>query len=123
MIEIENKKIQEIISDKKNKKMLKEYKYILENIYYDLDGHNIFKREHRYQNKICLLIMFSAVVIYNTIDLIINIYLMIKRPNLDQDSDLKRILTLLLNMINIAVVLLLTTITNVKLKIQTTIYY
>ena len=112
-----------MINDKKFKKMFKEYKYILENIYYDLDGHNIFKREHRYQNKICLLIMFSAVVIYNTIDLIINIYLMIKRPNLDQDSDLKRILTLLLNMINIAVVLLLTTITNVKLKIQTTIYY
>ena len=123
MIEIENKKIQEIINDKKNKKMFKEYKYILGNIYYDLDGHNIFKREHRYQNKICLLIMFSAVVIYNTIDLGINIFLMIDKTNLDQDSDLKRILTLLLNMINIAVVLVLTTITNVKLKIQTTIYY
>ena len=123
MIEIENKKIQEKINNKKKKKMFKEYKYILGNIYYDLDGHNIFKREHRYQNKISLLIMFSAVVIYNTIDLGINIYLMIKRPNLDQDSDLKRILTLLLNMINIAVVLVLTTITNVKLKIQTTIYY
>ena len=123
MIEIENKKIQEIINDKKNKKMLKEYKYILENIYYDLDGHNIFKREHRYKNKISLLIMFLAVVIYNTIDLGINIYLMFAKKDLTQDSDLNRILTLFLNMINIMVVLVLTTITNVKLKIQTTIYY
>jgi len=123
LIEIENKKIQEMINDKKYKKMFKEYKYILENIYYDLDGHNIFKREHRYQNKKSLLIMFSAVVIYNTIDLGINIYLMFVKKDLNQDSDLNRILTLFLNMINIVVVLVLTTITNVKLKIQTTIYY
>ena len=112
-----------MINDKKYKKMFKEYKYILENIYYDLDGHNIFKREHRYQNKKRLLIMFSALVIYNTIDLGINIYLMFVKKDLNQDSDLNRILTLFLNMINIMVVLVLTTYTNVKSKIQTTIYY
>ena len=46
LIEIENEKIKEIIKEKK---------YILKDIYYNLDGQNIFKRVHRYRHKIIFL--------------------------------------------------------------------
>lgn len=99
-------------------------RYHLEGIYYSLDNHNIFKRADRYQYKIRLIIMFAILVIYNIFEIIFNIITLtvIKKP-FEKFSGHQRFLTALLSLINILVILILSSITVTKLKIQSYVFY
>lgn len=99
-------------------------KYQLEGIYYSLDNHNIFKRADRYQYKIILIIMFAILVIYNLFEIIYNIITLtvLKKSSEDFPGEL-RLLTALFSLINILVILILSSITVTKLKIQSYVFY
>lgn len=127
---VENEKIAKIINvpklmkKQKNKKDEDKIDYILKLTYYDLDGRNIFKRIHRFQKKIFLLICFSYLLAFNVFEFIINIYFLVNKLDYGNDFDEKhRTMTLFLNMINIFIILILTTVTVVKRRIKTYIYY
>lgn len=113
LIILEENKIPEILKND----------YILKGEYYSLDDHNIFKREDRYERKIFLLIIFIILTLYNIAEIIISIYLLVAKPDLNQDKLGRRIGTMFINMINIFCILLLTTSSSVKSKIKTIIYY
>ena len=51
----------------------KEYRFYPKNIYYSLDGHNIFKRVDRYRHKLFLIIVFSFLILLNLHELIFNL--------------------------------------------------
>ena len=95
----------------------------MKDIYYNLDGQNIFKRVHRYRHKIIFLVVFLYLAFMNLFDFGFNIYLIIDKPDYNIEGDANRKALLLFNMIYIMLVLILTTFTNVKLEIQTKIYY
>ena len=59
----------------------------------------------------------------NLFDFGFNIYLIIDKPDYNIEGDANRKALLVFNMIYIMLVLILTTFTNVKLEIQTKIYY
>ena len=129
----EKKKLKKMIIKIKEKKKLQKKKkksereevedFSLKEIYYSLDGHNIFKRRHRYRYKIFLIICYGYLTFFNIADFIINIYLLATKPDYEKYDPVNRGLTLSLNMLNIFVILILTTFTVVKLRIKTYIYY
>ena len=99
-------------------------RYSLEEIYYGLDGRNIFKRTDRYRPKIILLIIFAILVCFNLFEIIFNILsLTIWKENLVDFSSNKRLLTSFVSLLNIFVTLVLSTITTTKLKIQSYVFY
>ena len=98
-------------------------KILLDNIYYSLDGHNFFKRKYRFKHKIFLIICFGYFSLFNLFEFIEGFTLLaLKRPS-NNFHNFNRIATLTINMVNLGFILILTTYTVVKLKVQTIIYY
>ena len=109
------------LEEKKQKKIRNKFK--LQKIYYSLDGKNIFKRVDRYYYKNFLIFVFSILNIYSAIEFISSIYLLVTNDDSKDFSDIHRNVTLSFNMINIIFIEVLATMTVVKKKIETFIYY
>lgn len=109
------------LEEKKQKKIRNKFK--LQKIYYSLDGKNIFKRVDRYYYKNFLIFVFSILNIYSAIEFISSIYLLVTNNDSKDFSDIHRNVTLSFNMINIIFIEVLATMTVVKKKIETFIYY
>ena len=109
------------LEEKKQKKIRNKLK--LQKIYYSLDGKNIFKRVDRYYYKNFLIFVFSILNIYSAIEFISSIYLLVTNDDSKDFSDIHRNVTLSFNMINIIFIEVLATMTVVKKKIETFIYY
>ena len=109
------------LEEKKQKKIRNKFK--LQKIYYSLDGKNIFKRVDRYYYKNFLIFVFSILNIYSAIEFISSIYLLVTNDDSKDFSDIHRNVTLSINMINIIFIEVLATMTVVKKKIETFIYY
>ena len=103
--------------------ILQHKKFKLQKIYYSLDGTNIFKRADRYYYKNFLIFVFSILNIYSAIEFISSIYLLVTNDDSKDFSDIHRNVTLSFNMINIIFIEVLATMTVVKKKIETFIYY
>jgi hypothetical protein len=58
--------IDKIISDKN-------HRYYLKDLYYSLDGQNIFKRVDRYRHKLFLMVIFSILIFINFHEILFNI--------------------------------------------------
>lgn len=112
----------ELVEEKKLDKIIKR-KYLIEEIYYGADGYNFFKRKDRYRFRVFLIICFSFFTVYNAFEFGDSIYLFTAKQSSDSFDDSNRIATLSINMINILFILILTTVTIIKLKIQTYVYY
>ena len=64
--------------------------YYPKNIYYSLDGQNIFKRVDRYRHKLLLVILFSILILINFHEIIFNAVHLICRIDPDQpDKNVK----------------------------------
>ena len=106
-------------------KNIKKAKLNVEGLYYSLDNHNIFKRVDRYKSLYILKIfLFFYLVAFNSFEIIFNIVLFFfsRKPSTDYTKG-ERIVTLVFNMANIIVIQILASITVLKLKINTSIYY
>lgn len=112
----------QIIEEENLDKILKR-NFVLDNIYFSLDGHNFFKRKDRYRHKIFLLICFGYFIFYNIFEIIENMVRLAEKRNPADYNNTRRISTLVINMINIIFILLLTTYTIVKLRIFSVTYY
>jgi hypothetical protein len=110
------------IEEEKLNKIIKR-KFLFENFYYSLDGHNFFQRKDRYKRKIFLLIYFGYLSLYNLFEIIENMVRLAEKQNSSMYLNPRRIGTLIPNMLNILVILCLTTYTVVKRKIHTVVYY
>lgn len=103
---------------------LKKLKFDLKELYYSLDGHNIFKRSSRYYYKTFLINIFLFMTLFNIFEITFNVLLLVVfRKASNTYSTVERILTLFLNMIYIVLIHVWVTVTVIKLKIQTYIYY
>ena len=112
----------QIIDESKLNNIL-ENKILLDNIYYSLDGHNFFKRKYRFKHKAFLIICFGYFSLFNLFEFIESFtQIGLKTPS-NNFNNFNRIATLTINMINLGFILILTTYTVVKLKVQTIIYY
>ena len=99
-------------------------KYLYKNVYYSLDGGNIFKRVHRFGNKWLFIPFVLYIFGFNVADFGINIDMLVTKPALyGEDLEGTRRATLIINMVNILFILFLSTLTIVKRKINTYIYY
>jgi len=112
----------QIIEEDKLDKIIKR-KFIFENFYYSSDGYNFFKRKDRYKGKIFLIVCFAYLSIYNIFEIIENMCRLAAKINSSNYENARRIGTLIPNMGNIIVILLLTTYTVVKRTIHTVVYY
>ena len=97
--------------------------YHLDNVYYDLDHHNIFKRTDRYKYKIFLIFVFTILVCFNLFEIIFNIFSLIHKKKSESYSESERIVTSIISLINILVTLVLSSFTVIKMKIQSSILY
>ena len=64
------------------------HRYYLKNIYYSIDGQNIFKRVDRYRHKLLLIIIFSFLTFINFHEIVFNsihLYKKIDPDNPDKD--------------------------------------
>jgi hypothetical protein len=114
LVEIEEKKANE----------LKKLKFDPKRLYYSLDGHNIFKRSSRYYYKGFLSLTFLFMTLFNLFEIFFNILLLsVFRRSSNSYTETERTITLLLNMLYICLIHAWVTLTVIKLKIQTYIYY
>ena len=97
--------------------------YHLDNVYYDLDNHNIFKRTDRYKYKIFLIIIFTILVCFNLFEIIFNIIGLIHKTKSESFSPTQRMITSIISLVNILVTLVLSSFTVIKMKIQSSIFY
>ena len=89
-----------------------------------MDGHNIFKRIDRYKNKIALIILFLILTLFNLFEIVLNILLMtIWKKKTDEIELEPRVITSIITLFHLFAILFLSSITIVKLKIQSYIYY
>lgn len=110
------------LEEKKQKKIRNKFK--LQKIYYSLDGKNIFKRVDRYYYKKTLLGFFIFLFAYNLFEILFNIILLFFiRKQSKEYNDFERKATLFINMVHIIIIQILATLTIVKRKIKTYIYY
>ena len=109
------------INEKKLKIISK--RYHLDGLYYGLDNHNAFKRIDRYKHKIALIILFSSLVIFNSFEIIFHIIMLQKRKKSEEYIKSERIATSVVSLVNILISLILSTITMIKLKIKSSIFY
>ena len=109
------------INEKKLKIISK--RYHLDGLYYGLDNHNVFKRIDRYKHKIALIILFSSLVIFNSFEIIFHIIMLQKRKKSEEYIKSERIATSVVSLVNILISLILSTITMIKLKIKSSIFY
>ena len=83
---LEQKAINKIVNDE-NKR------YYLKNIYYSIDGKNIFKRVDRYRHKLLLIIIFSFLTFINLHEIIFNsihLYNQIDPDNPDKSTNTEK---------------------------------
>ena len=131
LIQFERKKVENINKDK----------YTIEKVYYSLDNKNIFKRKDRYNynilkincskcnicfninSKHILIIIFLFLCSFNIFEIVFNIILFYNRKISTDYSIVERRATLIINIVNIAIIQILATFTVVKLKIETYIFY
>ena len=108
-----------IAIEKQRLKEIMKTKYLYKNVYYSLDGGNIFKRVHRFGHKGLFLPFILYIFGFNVADFIINIKLLVTKPALyGEEEDSTRRATLIINMVNILFILILTTLTTVKRKLN-----
>ena len=98
-------------------------RYHLDGLYYGLDNHNAFKRVDRYKNKITLIALFTLLVIFNSFEIIFHIIMLQKRKKSEEYIKSERIATSVVSLVNILISLILSTITMIKLKIKSSIFY
>ena len=112
----------QIIDESKLNNIL-ENKILLDNICCSLDGRNFFKRKYRFKHKAFLIICFGCFSLFNLFEFIESFtQIGLKTPS-NNFNNFNRIATLTINMVNLGFILILTTYTVVKLKVQTIIYY
>lgn len=97
--------------------------YHLDGIYYDLDNHNIFKRTDRYRFKKFLIIIFTILVCFNLFEIIFNIVGLIHKKKSESYTEVERMITSIISLINILVTLVLSSFTVIKMKIKSSIFY
>ena len=97
--------------------------YKLEGLYYGLDNHNLFKRVDRYKNKILLIVIFSTLFLFNLFEIIFHIIFFNLKKKSGEFSDFNRMITSAVSLINILVTLILSSLTIIKIKIKSSIFY
>lgn len=98
--------------------------FYLKGIYYDLDNHNIFKRVDRYKHKIILIIIFSTQVAFNLFEIIFSIIILtVLKKKSDDFSYSNRFIGSMICLLNIFATLILSSLTVLKLKIKSSIFY
>ena len=96
--------------------------YSLNNLYYSIDNHNIFKRISRYSSKPLTILFFLILFAFEIFEVIFNIvHLCKKTPSIDF-ANFTRIAGAILSICNIVIIFLLSTFTIVKMSIKTYIY-
>ena len=120
---LKNNIIPQDIDEKKLKAISK--RYHLDGLYYGLDNHNhnLFKRIDRYRKKRVLIILFSLLVIFNSFEIIFHIVMLHVKKKSEDYNTRDRWATSLVSLINIFISLILSTITMIKLKIKSSIFY
>ena len=98
-------------------------KYHLDGLYYGLDNHNIFKRIDRYKHKRTLITLFLLLVIFNSFEIIFHIVMFYDKKKSEEYSTLERVSTSFVSLLNILISLILSTLTMIKLKIKSSIFY
>lgn len=98
-------------------------RYHLEGIYYDLDNHNIFKRIDRYRFKIIFIILFASFVAFNLFEIGFNIYSLINLRKSENYDWFFRVASSIISLLHILVILILSSITIIKRKINSLIFY
>lgn len=88
-----------------------------------MDNHNIFKRVDRYNKKIILIILFSILVVFNLFEIIFNIIMLKIKKKSEDFTTIERLLTSAVSIINITVTLILSSLTIIKMKIKSSIFY
>lgn len=96
----------------------------LNGLYYDLDNHNIFKRVNRYKHRIILIIIFFILVAFNLFEIIFSIVILtVLKKKSDDFSYTNRFVGSMICLLNIFGILILSSITILKLKIKSSIFY
>ena len=99
----------------------------MKNLYYNLDNekHNIFKRIDRYEKKPILIILFIILTLYNVLEITFSSYLLFifKKEPYDSYPSLTKFLTGILCVINVLAMLVLSSITLIKLQIKSFVFY
>ena len=108
--------------DEKKLKIISK-RYHLNGLYYGLDNHNLFKRIDRYKHKTILIILFSLLVMFNSFEIIFHIAMFDVNKKSEEYTTLERIATSFVSLLNILISLFLSTITMIKLKIKSSIFY
>ena len=102
-------------------------RYHLEGLYYNLDNekHNIFKRIDRYQKRSILIILFVILTSYNVLEIIFSSYMLFitEKDSYDNYPLWQKLLTGILCVINVLAILVLSSITLIKLKIKSSVFY
>ena len=89
-----------------------------------MDNHNIFKRVDRYKKKTFLIVIFSFLSAFNLFEIIFNLlFLYVIEKKSENFSPGERIITSLVSILNILLILLLSSVTIFKLKIRSSIFY
>ena len=114
IFEIEKKRFNNFIR-------LKTYK--LEELYYILDSHNIFKRIDRYYLIKRFIALFSIMSLFNISEIILSISFLFVQKESENYDTYQRIMTLFSNMIYILLIQLMSYFTVSKTDINTYIYY
>ena len=114
IFEIEKKRFNNFIR-------LKTYK--LEELYYSLDSHNIFKRIDRYYLRKRFIALFSIMSLFNISEIILSISFLFVQKESENYYTYQRIMTLFSNMIYILLIQLMSYFTVSKTDINTYIYY
>lgn len=114
IFEIEKKRFNNFIR-------LKTYK--LEELYYSLDSHNIFKRIDRYYLRKRFIALFSIMSLFNISEIILSISFLFVQKESENYDTYQRIMTLFSNMIYILLIQLMSYFTVSKTDINTYIYY
>lgn len=114
IFEIEKKRFNNFIR-------LKTYK--LEELYYSLDSHNIFKRLDRYYLRKRFIALFSIMSLFNISEIILSISFLFVQKESENYDTYQRIMTLFSNMIYILLIQLMSYFTVSKTDINTYIYY
>ena len=111
------------IEKKKFKNFIRLKTYKLEELYYSLDSHNIFKRIDRYYLRKRFIALFSIMSLFNISEIILSISFLFVQKESENYDTYQRIMTLFSNMIYILLIQLMSYFTVSKTDINTYIYY
>lgn len=105
------------------KNLSKSKSYDLNQLYYSLDGHNIFKRLDRYYLRKTNTIFFLLLTIYNISEIGLNISFFMSGKHSNEYKPAERIVTVFSNMTNMILTQIISYLTISKLDIKTYIFY